>query len=483
MRKSRNIDTTTGGLFGKSIQLAWPAVLQALLANFYAFNDFFFVGQIDDPAATAALSACFALLVINYTLLNIVPTGSTTLTAQYIGRKAFDGASDIFRQGLSHGLILSVIVGLGGIALMDQLIAVSNVTPTVGARIDDYLSIIYWSTPLFALMLVVVGAFRACGNTRVPLVLELISLVLNVVLNYVLVIGPGALPSYGIEGAAIATAVSRGLPGLVGLWLIFRDELSFSPWASDAKSERGWRPRWRPFRAMFRIGIFQSLSGFIYGAVYLVLNRMAGEIGPEAQGGLGAGLRGIEWLGFAFGDGFFQASMAVVGQNVGAGKYRRALKGAFINAGLSAVCCQIMGVVFLLFPVELSSVVTDDPATLGYAAEYVGIIGWAMWAVGVEMSLYGALVGAGQTDLTLLVSGGTNLLRVPIAAAALFGVAQLPDAVAWAFAGVGAAPGVTGGFAVIAWTIAGTAVFKATVFVGYLLWRGTFRERADLVVD
>jgi putative MATE family efflux protein len=481
MRKSRNIDTTTGSLFGKSVQLAWPAVLQALLANFYAFNDFFFVGQIDDPAATAALSACFALLVINYTLLNIVPTGATTLTAQYVGRKAFEGAADIFRQGLSHGLMLSVVVAAAGLALMDQLIAVSNVTPLVGERIDAYLSIIYWGTPFFALMLVVVGAFRACGNTRVPLALEVVSLLLNVLLNYLLVIGPGPMPSMGIEGAAIATAISRGLPGLAGLWLIFRGELSFTP--EVAKEERGWAPRLASFRAMFRIGIFQSLAGFVYGVVYLVLNRMAGEIGPEAQGGLGAGLRGIEWLGFAFGDGFFQASMAVVGQNVGAEKYKRALKGAFINAGLSAFCCQMMGVLFLLYPVELSGIVTDDPATLSYAAEYVGIIGWAMWAVGVEMSLYGALVGAGQTDLTLLVSGGTNLLRVPIAAAALFGVAHLPEAVAWAFAGLGDAPVVSGGFDAIAWTIAGTAVFKATVFVGYLLWRGTFRERAALVID
>ena len=60
---------------------------------------------------------------------------------------------------------------------------------------------------------------------------------------------------------------------------------------------------------MTRIGFFDSMSGAIYGIAYLVLNRMAGEIGPAAQGGLGAGLRGIEWIAFAFSDGFMTAAI------------------------------------------------------------------------------------------------------------------------------------------------------------------------------
>ncbi|MFB6372967.1 MAG: MATE family efflux transporter, partial [Bradymonadaceae bacterium] len=314
--ETRNIDATTGPLLGKSIQIAWPAVIQAILVNFYAFNDFLFIGLLGDEYATAALSACFAMVVINYTLLRVISTGAQTLISQLFGRGERSKLADVLRQAISGELVWSVLVGLGGLAALPFIVAISNAAPPVDLRIEAYLSIFYWTAPTFGLVMVVIGAFRACGNTRIPLALEVVSLCLNALLNFLLVLGPGPFPSLGITGAAIATAVSRGLPGIVGLVLIFRGHLDVD--LTDGDGLSAWRPRWSRVRPMFRIGAFQSVSGFIYGSVYFVLNRMAGELGPAAQGGLGAGLRGIEWLGYAVADGFKTATMAVVGQNIGA---------------------------------------------------------------------------------------------------------------------------------------------------------------------
>lgn len=464
MANSRNVDATRGSLLGKSIHIAWPAVLQALLVNFYAFNDFFFVGLLGDRAATAALSACFALLVINYTLLRVIPTGATTLISRAFGRGESGRVADVLRQALTSEGVWSLVVGAVGLAILPWLVTISNVTPAVGARIDAYLTVVYLASPFFATMLVVIGAFRACGNTRIPLMLEIGSLVLNALLNWVLVLGVGPVPSMGITGAAIATAASRGLPGVVGLWLIWRGHLDIDLTAAAD----GWWPRWDDIRQMFRIGIFQSVSGFVYGSVFFILNRMAGELGPAAQGGLGAGVRGIEWIAYAFGDGFSTASIAVVGQNIGAGKLDRAVKGAWLNAGLSALCCQTVGLAFLIAPRALSTIVTDDPATLAYAAEYVGTIGWVMWAIGLEMALHGAMVGAGRTHVTMLVAGGLNLVRLPAAAALLFGLDGTLQGIEWAVVGTASAPAVAGGFYAIAWAIAGTGILKASLMSAYM---------------
>ncbi|QDG49455.1 MATE family efflux transporter [Persicimonas caeni] len=482
MANPRNIDATEGDLVKKSLLIAWPAVLQAILVNFYAFNDFFFIGLLDNPAATAALSACFAILVVNYTLLNMIATGSTTLIAQYFGRRQKDKLASILRQAITSEILWGALIGLLGLALLPLIISMSNVTPAVGAEIDGYLSVIYWTSPFFALMLVVIGAFRACGNTRVPLVLEVASLLINVLLNYLLVLGPGPLPSLGVAGAAVATGVSRGIPGVIGLWLIFRGGLDVDLHRAE-DGERSWLPTPKVLGAMFRIGIFSSISGAIYGTVYFILNRMAGEIGPAAQGGLGAGLRGIEWIGFAFGDGFFAASIAMVGQNLGADKPKRAFKGALLNAGLSALSCQLVGFGFLLAPEQLTAIVTGDPQTLAYGAEYVRTIGWVMWAVGFEMAMYGAFVGAGQTRVTMAISGTANLLRVPLVAWFLFGPEMFGEGVLWSFTGLADAPPIVGTFSAIANAIAITAVLKAIVFTIYLLWRRGFAERVDVFAN
>jgi Na+-driven multidrug efflux pump len=316
-------------------------------------------------------------------------------------------------------------------------------------------------------MFVVDGAFRARGNTRVPLALEGVSLVINTFLNWVLVLGNLGAPEMGIPGAAIATSVSRALPGVVGIVLIFRGDLDFEPRAPFID----WLPTAKRFVRMFRIGFFDSLGGILYGAIYLMMNRMAGEIGTAAQGGLGAGLRGIEWIAFAFGDGFMHAAVTIVGQNVGAGKLDRARRGAWLTAGVSSVSCQLVGVAFLVFPNELCGLVTDDPATLAFAAEYVYIMGWAMWAVGFEMACYGALLGAGRSEVTLMVSGVINVLRIPIAAWFLFGAGGMAAGTLWAFFGIGEAPVVTGAFSGLAYTIAITAVLKASIYFLYMKFR------------
>lgn len=461
------VDTTRGPLLRRSLELAAPAVLQALLVNFYAFNDFFFIGLTGDEAATAALSACFALVIVFNTLVGIFPIGAMTLMAQRFGGKQLERVAALLRTALVVGLAWAA--GVGGLAwlALDLIVAATNVTDLVGERIAAYMGVLLICLPMFGLMRAVTAAYYACGDTRTPLTLEFVSLLVNTALNYVLVLGAGPVPALGITGAAIATVFSRAVPGLAGLWKIHRGALGVDLHGAPGS----WRPDWDAARRMARIGFFESLSGMLYGVVYLMLNRIAGQLGPAAQGGLGAGLRGIEWIAFAFGDGFLTASAAIVGQNIGAGDRKRALHGAWLNAGLSAASCQLIGVAFLFFPAELCALVTDDPATLGFAARYVEVIGWVMWAVGLEMALYGSLIGAGWTGMTVWVSGLNNILRVPLAAALVFGADHLVAGTLWVALGVGAAPEVAGSFDGLIWTIAATAVFKALIYTAFFATR------------
>lgn len=453
------LDTTSGSLTRASWRLAWPAVLQAILVNCYAFNDFFFVGRMGDPAATAALSACFALVIIFTVLVGIFPTGSMALMAQAFGAQDRPRVAALFRQGLGASLLWSIALSALSLAALPWIVQSTYVTPDVAVQETRYMWVILAGMFWFGLMRSTTAAFYACGNTRMPLTLEIFSLGVNTALNAILV------PLYGIEGAAWATLASRGVPGIAGLVLLLRGHLGFSV-GSRKLSDWAWHAK--DLKRIAFIGLFESLSGVVYGVVYLMLNRMAGILGPAAQGGLGAGLRGIEWIAFAFGDGFLKASIAIVGQNLGAGNIKRAWEGAALNALMSAVSCQAMGVLFMLFPVELSQIVTQDPDTLFYASWYIRIMGWAMWAVGAEMSLYGAMIGAGRTHMTLLVSGVLNISRVPLAAVLLFGIDEFWGGTLWAAFGFGQAPAITGDFGALPWTIVATAMCKALLYSVYL---------------
>ena len=459
---SAGVDATQGPLLKTSLRLAWPAVAQALLLNAYAFNDFYFVARQSDRDATAALSACFALVIVINMALSVFPVGAMTMMAQRFGARDRVKLASLGRQALVVSTLWSLGLSAWALAFMPAIAASMNAAPAVTAHIITYMSAIGAGLVLFGWMRVATSTFYACGDTRTPLKLELASLALNTALNAWLV------PTHGVLGAALATVASRALPGIVGLALIKRGALGF---ALHSQALQDWRPRRQDLGQMWRIGAYESLSGALYGIIFLMLNRMAGQLGPAAQGGLGAGLRGIEWLGFAFGDGFLVASVASVAQNLGAKQPRRALRAAWLNGALSAACCQLVGVAFLLAPERLCSLVTQDPQTLAYAAQYVRTVGWVMGAVGLEMSMYGAILGVGATHITLLISGGLNVARVPLAAALLFGPAALLQGSLWAAFGLGQPPPVRGGFEALSWTIAVTAACKALLYALYISWR------------
>ena len=466
-----SINTTKGPLLKRSLELALPAVIQALLVNCYAFNDYFFVGLLGNESATAALSACFALVIVSNTVVGIFPTGAMALMSQSFGSEDLGRVASLCRTAVSASLIWALALSAMALWQLDAIVAATNVTAPVGLETARYIGVLFSGLVAFALMRAVTGAYYACGDTRTPLMLEGISLVVNTALNAALVLGWGPFEPMGIQGAAIATVFSRALPALMGLALAWRGALGIPLKAA----RQAWRPDLEDVAQMGRIGIYESISGVLYGVIYLMLNRMAGEIGPAAQGGLGAGLRGIEWIGFAFGDGFAKASAAIVGQHIGAGKRRRALQGAWLNAGLSALCCQSVGVSFLLFPAELSSIVTDDAETLGYASRYIALIGWVMWAVGLEMAMYGALIGAGWTKMCVWISGLNNVLRVPLAAALVFGLGQTLEGTIWAISGAGSAPRVLeDGFDGLVLAIGLTAVFKAALYATFFATRRTW---------
>jgi Na+-driven multidrug efflux pump len=206
------------------------------------------------------------------------------------------------------------------------------------------------------------------------------------------------------------------------------------------------------------------MSGVIYGVVYLMMNRVAGAIGPAAQGGLGTGLRGIEWVAFAIGEGFLIACLAWVGQHLGAGRVDRLVRGLWAMILAGGIVVQLISLPFWWMPDALASAIAADVETASMAAIYLRIMAWGMWAVAVDLAIHGALTGAGLTHVSMAIGLVGNLARVPLAAIAVFGAAWA-EAVVWILTGVGTAPVVVGGFAGVAWAICLSAIGKAVVYV------------------
>lgn len=284
------VDVTKGSLVMKIIQLAWPSVIQAILSNAYAFNDFMFVGHMQDreasATATEALGATVGLQVIMYAFHNCVPSGANTYASQSKGAKDIIGLATIFKSAFSACIVMSTIIATVGYTQIRHVSQMVNASKHVEDAIVDFYSITFLGSPAFGLLLLIDGFFKSNGDTKTPLTLEIASLLINTILNYAMIIRW----NWGIRGSAIATVLSRLLPALYGFAKILRGDLGVPISTGIFSSVLAYN--------MITLGIFESISGLIYGVVFTLMIRLAGELGAEAQAGLGAGLRGLEWIAF-----------------------------------------------------------------------------------------------------------------------------------------------------------------------------------------
>ena len=305
----------------------------------------------------------------------------------------------------------------------------------------EYLQIILIGFPVLTALHLVTSIFRALGRTVAPVVMEGAVLVINTFANGLLVLGWFGGPRLGVQGAALATILSCIIPCIVAWIILFRDQRVSSKQITkeDEASARSSSVR-DDIKEIFKVGVPASLIPILYGVVFLGLIRICSEIGTPAQSGLGAALRGVEWIGWAACIGFNVSASVAVGQCIGAGLGKRAKRLAWYATLYGAVVVEVIGVILALTAHLTLPLVTEDPQSRELGALYLYWMGPFMFLVGTEITLQGVLVGAGRTMTSMKIIGTMDLLRVPIAAAFVFGLAGAAQGIGFSMGIVDAPP-------------------------------------------
>lgn len=426
----------SGPLTSAILRLALPAVGTSLLQLAFLLVDTFWVGRILGPAALAAVStAGFAVWMVA-ALAEMVAVGLTAVAARRHGEGAHGMAAVVAGTTLTLGLALGVLVGAGGWLLVPALFDVMH-TP---AQVTDlgrlYLTTYLVGAPLVFGFFAVEATFRASGDTRTPLILLGTSVVLNVALDPLLIVGAGPLPALGIAGAAVAAVLTRGAALGMGFVILTRRRLV-------RLSVFDWRSA---FTAL-RIGLPVAFTGVFFSFVYIGLTRITTRFGVPALAALGIGHK-LEGLSYMVSVGFGLASAAIVGQNIGAGRVDRARSAGWLTASYAAGLGSIVGVAFIAFPDLMVGIFTSDPDVIADGSMYLRAMALAQVSMGFEIVLQSALGGAGYTVMPMLWNALFTAARIPLAA--------------W-LAGVLGVAGVW-------WAIGLTAVARGIAMA--LLWRG-----------
>lgn len=394
---------TSGPLRPAILRLALPAVGTTLFQVLFNVTDTFWVGRTLGATALAAVSLASYSIWVLVSVGELVGVGLTAVAARRHGERDPLAAARATGTALVLAMTLGAVVAAGGVAGLPAILRLMNARGEVAALARDFLVIQFIGAFLVYGYFVITAAFRSAGDTRTPFYLLGGSVLLNLVLDPLMILGWGPVPALGVYGAALATVLTRGLSFVVGLELLRRRGaivLGFKPAVA---------------RTILRIGLPTMLTGVLFSVIYMLLVRVVGTFGTPAIAALGVGHK-IEGMSYMICIGFGLAAETLVGQNLGAGSPRRARGAGWLTARIAAVPSGVLAIIFLLVPETLVGIFTSDPEVIHAGSLYLRTAALAQFTMAFETVLEGALTGAGYTFWTMVAVVVLSAIRIPLAA-------------------------------------------------------------------
>ena len=394
---------TKGPIMKTLVKLAVPIMASAFLGTLYNITDMAWIGLLGSKAvAGVGVGGMFTWL--SQGLASMARMGGQVQVAQCIGRGDREKA---------HGFAQAAV----------QLSAAMGIAYACGLIVFSFLT------------LTLTGLYTAQGDSKTPFMANLIGLVTNMILDPVLILGPGPFPRLGVTGAAIATVTAQAIVmSIMILGIIARKR------ENVLKGTRLFAKIPAEFlRGICRIGIPTAIQGMAYCGISMILTRMVSGYGAEAVATQRVGGQ-IESISWNTADGFAAALNAFVAQNYGAGERERVRKGYQVSLWTVGIWGVLVSAVFICFPNAIADIFFHEPKAVATAVGYLVIIGFSEAFMCVELTTIGALSGLGRTRLCSVIRIVLTSARIPLAIV-LSGIMGL-DGIWWALTSTSIVKGI-----------------------------------------
>ena len=403
-------DLTSGSIPRHIIRLALPMAAGMIFQTMYYLVDLYFVARLGD-AAVAGVSSAGNVQFIVMALTQVLGVGTMALIAQAVGRKDRDDATLVFNQSTLLALGCGLLVLVGGWLLSPRYMrAVGADAATIEAG-TAYLRAYLPGLALQFALVSMGSALRGTGIVKPTMLVQVVTVVMNIVLAPVLIAGWGTGRPLGPAGAGLASslAIVAGVVMLTVYFLRLEHYVGFS--------RALLRLRGDVIARILRIGLptgGEFALMFVYtGITYFVIR----DFGAAAQAGYGIGSRVMQAIFLpAMAVSFSAAPLA--GQNVGAGHLDR-VRDTFKWAAI--IGCGPMALLTLLCqlaPALPLSVFTQEAAVVAVGTDFLRIISWNFVATGLIFTCSGMFQALGNT-VPSLISSATRLLTFAIPALSL----------------------------------------------------------------
>ena len=395
-------DLTKGSERKLILTFSLPIILSQFLQVSYSMADSIIVGNYVGPSALGAVSVSGPLLWIAHATATGFGTGMNILLAQYFGAKK----ETKIRQALLTIVAFCILVSFTLTAFIlwtdDPILThLLHVPAEMHADAKSYLVICSFGISFQVLFQVLYGACRSFGDANGSLIFLIVAAVMNIFLDLILV----PVFGMGVSGAAYASVASQ-LASCIAAYLYLKKNFSFAFPASH--SPKCYPREIGPF-LKYSLPIVMQLV--VQASGYLFLQRMVNSFGPASIEGF-ATMDKTECFIHIPALSVATAIASFVGQNVGAGNYKRAEKGIRFSLRFTVLISVVIGISMFIFAEPVLRIYNISGEALLRGSEHLRIMCILLPVYTVQQIVNGALQGAGDMSVPVVSTFSDLILRL-----------------------------------------------------------------------
>ncbi len=402
-------DYTTGSIRRAVILLAIPMMLEMSMESVFALVDIYFVSHLGKHA-TSTVGLTESVITIVYSLAIGISMAATAMVARRVGEKDPEAATRAGMQAILVSLFITILISIPGFIYAADILRLMGAEAAAIKTGTGYTRIMMGGSLVIMLLFLINGIFRGAGDAMMAMKSLWLANICNIILCPVLIRGLGPIPAFGLEGAAMATTIGRGIGVCYQLYHLFNGKrlVQFTI--------KLFKPDWAIIRSLISIAWPGTLQFLIGSGSWIVLASLVVQTGhSDASAGYQIAIRIVLFF-ILPAWGMSNAAATLVGQNLGAGKPERAALSVMRTAKYNALFMGSMSLIFLFFAPLIISFFTKEITVAAYAISAVRIVSTGFFFYGIGMVMANAFNGAGDTRTPTVINlFGFWFFQIPLA--------------------------------------------------------------------
>lgn len=417
--KEKTQDLTKGSIVKAIILFSIPLLVGNLFQQLYNAVDSYVVGNYVGTNALAAVGASTPVINMLIGFFMGISTGAGVVIAQYFGAEDTKRMRRAIHNSIALTLIMGVVLTVIGLFFTDPLLHAIGVPDEVFDQASLYLSIYFWGLIFVMIYNMASGILRSVGDSKRPLYFLIFSSAVNIALDFLFVKGFG----WGVAGAGYATLIAQAVSAFMVMFVLIKTDEDYKVVLKEIGFDKDILKR------IIKIGLPTGFQQSIVSLSNVIVQSYINVYGSSVIAGYSVTVKIDGFVNLPL-QAFNMAVTTFVGQNIGAKKYDRVKKGAYMTTFLAMLTIGTFVILMYFFGRDFIALFNQEKEVIE-AGRLMQLVFLPFYIVlPINQVINGVLRGAGRSSVPMYVM---VFSFVVLRQAYLFVITKLTSDIAYVF--------------------------------------------------